>query len=552
MRHPLIIIFLFLGVGVWGSRQARVNTSRMPSSVSGEVIVEKNVVEPIYSSVASSRTIKRDRFLFKRSIDAQLKQTKQSQVHTRPFAQVKYEGHFYLDWLEGSAQKPGRALVSFDIVTGQKRVKSTVPFMIQFSKEWTIASVESTAVKTEQDEDSLSVLKDFISIYAFRTQRDTTGLFEAVYDNQANQISYQKKKYVDAMGASVRFVESKHEIKLDAKTNDLISIIGTERTQTAPKAEGSPLEIDTTTHYSLTRTDTIRVATPRVDGSEFTEVALELKESTVGFRSQTWAAVRAELDQLPSMKRDARLSLFHELTKTLKNNPAKLLDFKAWVAKMKDQPGTLQFAIGVMATLGTEEAQKILVEWFNEIPGSRHAILSALSTSEAKLSPGAQELINEWVDRKNQDRDLAYNAAFVLGSEIRKDPSGAGLLSESKLNRLYEQAAAAANSAEQLVYLDAIGNSGSSAFVSVVERNLASSDEVFREKGVFASRFMKPEVAQSLIVRGLKDPSPRVRISAIKAVSYQPDLAPYRPLLEQYAQGSDEVGSVSRQALEHP
>jgi hypothetical protein len=536
MRISVGAIVILLSVGVWCSQLPIWHTSRAPASVASETSAV--TVEPIYSSESSAKEIKRETFQFKRTIDAKLDQVRNQKRSTRNFANVNYSGTFTVDWLTDSKNEKKRALIGFEVKTGGKTVKSSVPFLVEFLKDWVIERIDTLTSKNDADEDSLSILKDFVSIYAYRTQQDTAGAYEAQLTEKTDGFHYEKLRYSKL--SQIAIIESKHDGVIDPKTRALVSIKGIERTSMGASAD---LKIVTRSTYELNRTQVLSVKSPKIDGTALTETSIQLEAKGPGDALQ-WSVVKSGLDQIKNLKKDERLSLFHDLIKTLKKDPAKLKEFKDWILSQKGEAGILNFGIGVMATLGSEESQKVLVDWFKEIPESRHTILNAFATADAKLTQDSKNLVSELVDQK-KDADLAYNAAFTLGSAIRKDPTGDVSGAEQKLSRLYESAAAS----EQLIYLDAMGNSGSSSFAPVIERNLASTDEAVREKSVYAARFMKTDVAQTLIVKGLQDTSVRVRLSAVKAAAYQSDLSPYRPLLERYAQDTNEVGAASKQIL---
>jgi len=539
-------MIILLSVGLWfGGRWAKHRSeegTRSPASASG---VSAVTVEPILSH--QRRTLRRESFHFKRAVHAKLTHaSKGSTVSNQPFADLDYEGTFFVDSVksDGDASK---ARLSFDLSIRGKRVQSTVPFWVTFAKDGAIRRIETESpdVAAKDDaQDMINVLKDFASIYAFRTRQDTTGTYEARWSEAPEKIHFEKTRYRDSKLASVTIVKSSHDVVL-SKTGALVSMQGMDRVKMAAGSEA----IETDSSYELTRQGASVVKAETKTDKTLVPTTIQLEMTRTAFEAPTWSSAQASLNRIQSLGKPARLSLFHDLLKTLKKNPEHLKDFQDWVMAEKDQPGILSFGIGVLATLGTEASQKALVGWFQDLPASRHSILTALSMTEAKLSDDSKNLLNQLIGQKTQAPDLAYDAALVLGSEIRKDPSGDVASAVRTLSDLYQTASTAHQAFEQMIYLDAMGNSGSSAFVSVVEKNLASSDAAIRAKGVYAARFMSTPVAQNLILRGLQDSSPTVRLSAVKAVLYQSNAAPYLATLERYAQQTNAVGIASKQIL---
>jgi len=544
-------MIILLSVGLWcGGRWAKhqggdAGWTRGPASVSGASSV---TVEPILNS-RTSQTVRRESFHFKRAVHAKLTDSSKGQASHRPFADLDYEGTFFVDSLKNDGNN-SKARLSFDLSIRGKHVQSDVPFWVTFAKDGAIRRIETespdvSAAKSDDRQDMINVLKDFVSIYAFRTRQDTTGTYEARWSETPEKVHFEKTRYRDSKLTSVTIVKSSHDVVL-SKTGTLVSMQGMDRVKMAAGTEA----IETDSSYELTRQGTSVVkAQAKTDTKSLVPTSIQLEMTHTAFEAPTWSSTQASLNRIQSLGKPARLSLFHDLLKTLKKNPEHLKDFQDWVMAEKNEPGILSFGIGVLATLGTEASQKALVSWFQDLPASRHSILTALSMTEAKLSDDSKNLLNQLIGQKGQNADLAYDAALVLGSEIRKDPSGEVASAVRTLTDLYQTASAGHQAFEQMIYLDAMGNSGSSAFVSVVEQNLASSDEAIRAKGVYAARFMNTSVAQPLILRGLQDPSPTVRLSAVKAVLYQSNAAPYLSMLESYAQQTNAVGVASKQIL---
>ena len=521
IKNKIIIAtgFTVLGLGSFtlsaihgNAIQVEKVTPKLDGQLSGEVLGSKMQAE-VYD--------------LRRTVKATLQAGRKS----KPFADLHYSGRFYITKLP-----PDSEAISFELTNG---VKSLVPFVVK-TKNWSVVEIKTGPVKSEAEEESVKIMKDFISLYAFRTNEDTTGEYTAKFKEWTNEITKQKIQYKDSKLIQLSILKSVHTIKMGEK-DQISSMHGQETTQARA---GKTTVLSTESSYLIVhRGVTAKVAPVVIQGLVDSSLKLDDHFSK---KAAEWSSLLPTLNSIRGLKKMERLSLFRELVKTLKEDPEALSNFKSWLGLHGKETGVLTFGVGVLATAGTADAQKTLIDLYQQNAESRGVILNAFTTSNAKLTPESSDFLTALADQKTSDPEHAYSAAFALGSGIKQDPSSTDV---AKLQSLMNRAV---SMEEKANYLDAIGNSGNSAFIPVITENLASTNEVVREKAVLALRFMNDPQAQTLILGAWNDPSTRVQAAAVRVIDYQGTPEAYVPILNQCVQDNATLrDSCARLLQEH-
>lgn len=456
-------------------------------------------------------------------------------VNEKTIADTQYSGFFIVNWVsETASEKTGR--FSFILKDAEA---SQIFLEAKMTPDYKIISLLEPKVQNAEEEDLLSFTKDLVSIYAFQSLSDTTGRYQArIYETSKGNWLKKKLKYEDPKFASLSFNKSIHQIKM-VKT-EIQELSGVEETALANNENAG---FKTHATYLLRRTSTKGLTKSKLTAGLMKNVKLEPALLTVVpiFVAQekiNWADTYAQLDLKTALTGNERLQWFHEVTKSLKANPSKIGEFIAWARSNLQNGKTANFAVGVLATLGTPEAQKELVGIYNqsashpELKPLCHVILNAFATASVVSTPETKEFLSSQM-RSNGNSDLAINAAFAMGATLQKEPSP---VYEQQLS---ETAAQAKTMNEKLAYIDAMGNSGSSQFLPQISENMSSADSAVKEKSIFALRYMSDERATTLLQGAMNDPALSVKITAVKAISYQRDITPFRNSLAQCAQSSE-------------
>ena len=503
--------------------------SHSPSSKIETVAISAPEIYSSNRSPASSVARPMEALDLNREIQATLVSGKSK----KEFAHVFYRGTFFVFWKN---EKTAEVLFSLENGT-----QSKIAFEFDLNSDWKIEQIRAQTPKTEIDEDCLNILKDFASIYAFQSTEDTTGRYESTMRNLNGKTVKQKIRYSDPKLSRMKIVESLHEIILNPEHNRVSMMKGEEKTEVA-FGKGSVLK--TVSSYVLKAKAADAVSAPQKIST-----AHEMKPSNLAVTARdhhltvNWDLTMSNLKTIANLDKSARLALFHDLVKGLKEDPAHLAEFKTWLTRHSTEPGVLIFGVGVLATAGTEEAQKALLALYQSVPESRHSILNSMATTDAVLTAEVRSFLASVGDQKQQDADLSYNAALAMGSAMKKEALPG---EDQKLMSWYT---ASSSSEEKTLYLDAMGNSGDSAFIPTLEKALASTDESIREKAAFAARFMKPEDAQTLVSLAFDDPSLKVKTAAIKAISYQNDVTAFQTILNRCVGEKSDLSPVCSQIL---
>ncbi len=410
--------------------------------------------------------------------------------------------------------------------------RSSLPMLVEVSNDFRIGQIKTVKPIQKEEEDELNLLKDFVSLYAYRSDADTTGHYVSQFDLNQNQFHKTKIRYDEARLKNVKLLYSTQSGEVDQASSELLRSEGKEQSKVG---DGFVTQITTRSQYKIEKMGIEPAPILRVTENRPLEVQAVKIENYAHLNVKSWETLKPALDRIESLNRSERLSLFHDLTKLLKSDPEKVAEFKKYIESVAREPGRLTFGIGVLATAGTEPAQSALTEWYQTFGVAKndsqvqHTLLNAFSTADAMLTDSSRKFLRDLADPSKNNSEVVQNAAFALGSSLKKTNDEASRA--SLLNLLSH----AQNESERASCLDAIGNSGDAHFLPTLQDAFTSGTPVEREKAVFAARFMKAESASAILMKGMQDQAPNVKLASIRAIGFQEDLGPYLGALKSCA-----------------
>lgn len=428
----------------------------------------------------------------------------------------EYSGIFQVDLLEKSVGHETWAIGFILLPEGSAQTyTSRKTVLLETNGQGDLFAIKTQKVKSRDDAEELNIIKDFISIFAYRSDRDTTGRYRAKWKDLDDGGEKTKVEYLGATGESIKVLKSFHRVKLDTEDFIVRVIEGKDVLSLGGKDE-------LTSSYKLMReVNGFSSDTPVLvlSSDEWVNTSLGLETVSRELDARPYEELAVELKDLKKLNRSKRLSFFHDLVRSLKSDPTKIATFKKEVEVLREQTGMMTFAVGVLATVGSEEAQGALVSWFNEYQANDsalgHTILNAFSTADAALTDQTRHFLLKLTE--NQNTDLSQNAAFALGAGLKHSNDSSA---RDKLLSLFHSAR---DDLARANIVDAMGNSGDGNFLPVLLDALKSTSKPVREKAAFASRFMATEHAQVLIREAMRDRQASVRISATKACAVRGD-----------------------------
>lgn len=442
---------------------------------------------------------------------------------------IQYSGYLFVDWKEIGKEKR-KVTFSFQV-----KDAPTPPVFaeVELSSDYSLLQMKTSVPWDENSENSILFLKDLVSIYAFKTFEDTTGKYEAslklVSDDQTEKIFAKKKiKYENGEFARLKFNKSIHEFHVKDRLEEAS---GFEDTQMGN-------EIKTSGVYQLKKmkaSEVLQLGIKRAlpdPAAPLVASSLKTNPNQVITKKATWEELEKKLALLGSLTGRARLALFHELVKEMKKDPGHLQAFMNWMKAGMNDRGKVSMGIGILATVADEKSQHELVQLYREVksdsPETAHLILNAFASKSMKPTPEAIGMLNGILDQRKENPELAANAAYALGAsgEVKK------------ITELAEQATA---KSEKIIYIDAMGNSGSNEVLPYLLESVKSADPQIREKAIFALRFVNDGRVKSVFEQSMNDVSPGVRHSVVRAVPFQPNPRDYEAMLQNCANRSSEA-----------
>lgn len=440
--------------------------------------------------------------------------------HKNVLTDIHYEGKMYVQWIY--RQKNERTgLFTFDVND------SSIPAVfaeVKLDQGYQILSLKTPLYESENEQNAILFLKDLISIYAFQSLEDTSGKYEAEVkkSESTDETVWIKKKtrYENLNYASLKFTKSIHEIHLKS---ELEEASGLEETQKG--------ELTTFGVYQLKRLNDNTVKSFSIQNLSMKPDSLTTNPNQVAKTKTSWVMLESKLNELFQLKGQEKMNAFHDVLTMLKNNPELLKEFMKWAKVEPVDPLKTRLAIGLLSSLGTNESQHELVTMYqedkNQSREKSHLILNSFATSGSKLSTEAVGLLNAVLDQRKETPELAANAAYALGAA-------------GDVKKITELAKKSSSTPEKVIYIDAIGNSGSLDSLPFLLESTKSSDPLIREKAIFALRFVNDPRVKTVFEQSINDPQVSVRYSVVKAVPYQAAPHEYDSMLKNCTNQSTE------------
>jgi hypothetical protein len=381
-----------------------------------------------------------------------------------------FDGHLFMDW---------SGLVA-TVALAMPGHRPDVFIRAHFSEDYSLRCIESPKVLSERDADYVLLLKNLVLDYAFKTNRDDNGDYAALLSikeqsDGTREAIKSKSKYVDPDKAGITVQKSHHEINFAEK---LIEAKGEDHYKLHFRADKSATA---KTNYRLIAS--ISEDRPLVNVSkELGECSTKFSQDTTSLTKISAGELKNILSEVTAMNRSFRQDAMRKILKALRADRSLLGDFMDWAHTVKDDQRLSAYAIGILGSLGTPEAQQELIGLFNangeDTKHIQHQILNALTLSEAKFTAETKDFLRTKMNGSATDH--VEGAAYALGAQGEVEHLVAALNS-SKSDR------------SRMIYIDALGNSASQAVVPVLQKYAMSESRSVRERAIEVLERMKAE-----------------------------------------------------------
>lgn len=233
----------------------------------------------------------------------------------------------------------------------------------------------------------------------------------------------------------------------------------------------------------------------------------------------------ASLTQIPELGNFTKWSAQERtksLTQLVKSMDSGSVDTTKNVEKFLRSKGdskSWNFGTTALASSRSEEAQKVLVQFLNGGTNNtqKQQVLAAIATNPQHLSPEAEAALMKLI--KNSKGEAYRNAMSAYGAGIR------GSQDEAQRIRLESTIIGMAKNAktqdEELGLLEAIGSSGSFAFIPILKEKIKSSNEQVRLKATYATRYMTDDDSDDVLDDAEDDSSLKVKKMAASVREFQ-------------------------------
>jgi hypothetical protein len=439
------------------------------------------------------------------------------------------------------AKTPDQSLIDFDlrgsitwtksgewvrgsfVLESSPETKSTIPFYFKVSSRGELLEIrsgamESGAIQAPQaiagsseevnaEADQESILKDLALLFAFRTQQDSAGAVELSWKETQDYWVKSKLHYVGAPQNQIRVLSSQHWV-----ARNLTTLAGNEKTELK--------NVQTESKYQLRLEKT-----ESAERDPFTLGAvLALKRVSIqpqGSRPQlqkkwTWDEVQNWLQNLSKLDSKARMKRFHDLSAALRHQAELLPEFEQWGRTRRGEglqgQQDFQFALGVLAAVGSPEAQRALRDYYTE--QADPAILNSFSLMRTPPDVSTSEFL-ERLASQSSDPDEKFPALFALGNGLSVDPDN-----QSALDLIQRRFASTQSLYEKMEVIDAIGNAGHEKLLPLIEPLIRDPNTpgLMLEKAIYSLRRMTSETASQqagALLRGIEGDPRYLRYRAL-------------------------------------
>ncbi len=456
----------------------------------------------------------------------------------------------------------GEYFVSFDF---QKPQNDSISAFVRYRQSNHSMELFIDSHSTKVDQENLNVLKDLLAQFFYLSNEDTVGTYRyqiSKFENGSSNNQFlrkTKKEYLKGFRAP-RIDEFVQQIELNQKSVP-IKIQVKERSSIGDQPYS--LASNSNSKFEFLKMVASRQSSDLSKNFQ-QKVSLQLIATQLAldqnpeYQKIHWPTVLQEIQKIAELSASEQLRVFGDLVKALRLDPSRVADlrkilFEKDVISKGAESQKYQSIVGALATDGSVQAQEILVEAYQhpQNPQSgKGSILGALTTTQAPLSDQTIEFLKQ-ASEHDPDIDLRNGALFALGSAIEKvkEPE-----SEIQfLKRKWSEALSSQDLQQQLVVMDAMGNSGRvELFPEVSEQAKGASQVALRSKAVFALRGMNLTGARELLAKSLMDLDPSVRFGAASAMYQAPWSIEFANPVSQCSKGEsvDSIRNICTEVLQ--
>jgi hypothetical protein len=482
---------------------------------------------------------------------------------------LQYEGQFFLTPIAaktGTTQVIFSADISSVTVAGRKltgkaiqggelaQVASRNPKSALMAELLPNGKIKALYMHKQALPGAMNIMRDLVASYVqeiptgttaqFRGPgQDTTGVYEADYVFKPCGFDKRKLRYTQVKNLALKDLPTIE----DSKHSWTMSDFGYPRS-----AEGfdrltlsAAVAIKTSVRYGFEFSDVIpKGLWTGKDLALFTvRTALNLESEGMlmtgssgkqpGFVVLDWKKdLIPALNKIDKNMRDgARLELFHDLNRLLKSRPELLPEFMAEAIKSNFESDKYRLLIGAINTLGTPEAQKVLTDIYKN-PGvdknGKQTVLSAFVLAESQPTTDSKAFLSQVVTSPTTDKNLRESALLAVGSSQKRSPD------PQQRSLLQSQYQNAAERSDQMVAMQAIGNSGDTALKTVIAETLKDETKhspSLRQEAVYSLRFMVDQDSRNFLKTALQGQNLDAKHAASEALYFQENLGEFQDTL---------------------
>lgn len=422
-----------------------------------------------------------------------------------------FGGTLFMDWTEETEERVATVSLAMPGHNPEVFIRA------RFSEDFSLRCLEHPRNLTEEESDYVLLMKNLVLDYSFRSNRDDNGLYAADFQTEMlpqgiQKVSKSKSAYVDPEKNGLKIIKSRHDYNL--QNGSLILARGEEYLK---------LVLDQNTASAQTRYQ-LKAQSPTHKRPDL-NFSRALGECSSDFSTQEKIIVKISpvdlkdlMLKLETTGRASRQDAARRILKALKTQPELFSDFMDWVPSTLGDRKMAAMAIGLLGNLGTPAAQKELVGIFNSATDKnkfvQNMVLNTFTLADSPLTGESREFLRSQLD--SVLLHLAEGAAYALGSSIQNDPTSNA--SRNEVSFLVNALETATTLESKMIYLDALGNSGSPDTFTVFRKYAASDNEHLREKAIIGLRLVENGGKIGVYRAALQDPSPRVRQAASEAI----------------------------------
>lgn len=437
----------------------------------GRSIIGENRGQDALSSLRSTRTpaaLTEETFRFKKAVHVTFDFNDEVVKH-------EFTGELYLDWM---TERGGRVATVSVRMPG---LDENLHVRARFTEDHLLKCMEAPVVTTEKESDVVLLLKNLVLDYAFLSTKDDNGMYEArfeddVKDDGTRLITKKKLRYLGPGKEGLTVVKALHEVVLD---ESLKNAKGEEQLELLFEAPDKIARVRTS--YELQRIAN-GDRTARNETLAFGACSNDFSHAPAPVAKVSPGEFQDAISGLTNLGRSERHDSMRKILKAIRANPELLTELMEWISNVKADRKLSALAVGMLGNLGTPAAQRELVNLFTnateETKHLHHQVLNAFTLTQGALTFESRQFLK--AQMSGDAPQLAEGAAYALGTSIQNDPESEE--SHRDLSFLMYGLEQSTSVKSKLIYLDALGNSGSPEAIATFEKYAASNEELIRRK----------------------------------------------------------------------